>query len=172
MRRTGITMLGILLLLPACRPGQAPEATPQQATPEVEYLASEATASLDLPFSGAVRVGDVLYLSGTIGHVAGKRELVPGGVRAETRQAMEHIRSLLEHHGSSLDRLVHCTVMMADMNEWPAMNEVYRSFFTGPYPARSAFGVTGLALGARVEIECLAAVGHTAHEAAAGSPGG
>jgi 2-iminobutanoate/2-iminopropanoate deaminase len=63
----------------------------------------------------------------------------------------------VEESGSSMERVVKCTVMMADMAEWPRMNAVYATFFPGPRPARSAFGTTGLSLGARVEIECIAA---------------
>jgi 2-iminobutanoate/2-iminopropanoate deaminase len=71
---------------------------------------------------------------------------------------MENIKKLLEAHGYSMKQLVKCTVMLADMADWPAFNEIYKSFFSGKYPARSAFGTTGLALGARVEVECIAAV--------------
>ncbi len=110
------------------------------------------------PFSPAVRVGDVIFLSGQLGTrmVDGRPVLVSGGVEAETRQALENIRAIAEQSGSSMDRIAKCTVMMADMAEWPRMNAVYATFFPGPKPARSAFGTTGLALGARVEIECIA----------------
>lgn len=112
------------------------------------------------PFTPAVRIGNLLFLSGQIGttpDAAGG--LVPGGVEAETRQAMENIRDVLARTNSSLDRVVKCTVMMADMAEWPRMNQVYSTFFPNHKPARSAFGATALALGARVEIECIAAAG-------------
>jgi enamine deaminase RidA (YjgF/YER057c/UK114 family) len=73
---------------------------------------------------------------------------------------MENIRSVLVKNGSSLDKVVKCTVFMADMKEWASMNEVYVTFFDpARRPARSAFGTTGLALDARVEIECLAVDG-------------
>lgn len=115
-----------------------------------------------LPFSEAVRAGDLIFLSGQIGVVFGDEgpRLVEGGIGPETRRAMENVATALERTGSSLDRVVKCTAMLADMAEWPAMNEVYASFFPeGGLPARSAFGATGLALGARVEIECVAAAG-------------
>jgi len=112
-----------------------------------------------LPFSEAVQHGDTLYLSGQLGIVAGTMQLVAGGIEAEARQTMENIKATLEAHGSSLAQIVKCTVMLADMAEWPAFNEVYRTFFGGRYPARSAFATNGLALGARVEVECIAAVG-------------
>ena len=115
------------------------------------------TEDLGLPFSSAVQVDNTLYLSGNIGNVPGKNELVPGGIEAETRQTMDNIKAVVEQFGSSMDRIVKCTVFMADMNEWPAMNAVYRTYFETP-PARSAFGANGLALDARVEIECIAVV--------------
>jgi reactive intermediate/imine deaminase len=125
----------------------------------VEYLRSRITMEMGLPFSDAVRVGGMLYLSGQIGNRPGEMELVSGGIQAETRQTMENIKALLEANGSSMDRVVKCLVMMADIEEWPAMNEVYVTYFKDRYPARSAFAGTGLALGARVEIECWATVG-------------
>ena len=108
-----------------------------------------------LPFSEAVRVGDMLYLSGQLGtDSAGK--LVAGGIGPETRQALTNVAAVLARHGSSMDRVVKCTVMLADIREWAAMNEVYEEFFPEHRPARSAFGTTGLAMGARLEVECLA----------------
>jgi reactive intermediate/imine deaminase len=101
----------------------------------------------------------MLYLSGQIGTLPGSMTLVEGGIQTETRQTMENIRAVLERYGSSLERVVKCTVMIADMSEWPALNEIYVEFFPGPKPARSALGANGLALGARVEIECWATVG-------------
>jgi 2-iminobutanoate/2-iminopropanoate deaminase len=109
-----------------------------------------------LPFSAAVRVGDMLYLSGQIG-TDSAGQLVSGGIGPETRQTMENIRRVVEQNGSSMDRVVKCLVMLADMKEWGAMNEVYVRYFPHHLPARSAMGASGLALGARVEIECTAA---------------
>ena len=123
---------------------------------EVEYLNSPANKTLNLPFSEAVRVDKTLYLSGQLGNIPGTHELVPGGVGAETRQTLENISATLERHGSSLQQLVKCTIFLADINEWPAMNEVYKTFFSEHFPARSAIAGSGLALGARVEIECIA----------------
>jgi reactive intermediate/imine deaminase len=112
-----------------------------------------------LPFSAAVRVGDILYLSGQIGIKPGTLELVEGGVGPETRQTMENIRTVLEAAGSSLDRVVKCTVFLADIADYAEMNEVYRRYFLEKPPARSTVAGSGLALGARVEIECLALTG-------------
>ncbi|HEU5169012.1 MAG TPA: Rid family hydrolase [Gemmatimonadales bacterium] len=108
-----------------------------------------------LPFSEAVRVGNLLYLAGQLGTDSTGR-LVRGGIGPETRQAMQNIRAVLERHGSSLDRVVRCLVMLADVKDWASMNKVYVTYFPRHLPARSALGASGLALGARVEIECTA----------------
>lgn len=123
----------------------------------VEFLTPFGPATR--PFSPAVRVGGLIFLSGQVGTSADATGgLVAGGIEAETRQTMENIKAVLDSIGSGMDRVVKCTVMMADMAEWDRMNEVYRSYFAPErYPARSAIGANGLALGARVEIECIAA---------------
>ena len=168
-----IAALAATVALTACRPvsltdddgasGLDPSTSPTARTaaggPEVEYLATPEQQALGLPFSEAVRVGPMLYLSGQIGTLPGSMTLVEGGIQAETRQTMENIRAVLQRYGSSLERVVKCTVMIADMSEWPALNEIYVEFFPGPKPARSALGANGLALGARVEVECWATVG-------------
>lgn len=127
-------------------------------TDAVEYLNSGKVLPTNLPFSEAVRVGSTLYLSGQIGIVPGTRKLVEGGIKEEARQTMENIKTSLEAHGYAMTDVVKCTVMLADISEWGTFNEVYRSFFSGRYPARSALGANGLAFGARVEVECIAAV--------------
>jgi 2-iminobutanoate/2-iminopropanoate deaminase len=107
-----------------------------------------------------VRVGDVLYLSGALGNVPGKMELVPGGIEAETRQTMANIAAVLHARNLTFDDVFKCTAMLADMKEWPAFNAVYLTYFKPDrLPARSAFGASGIALGARVELECWAYVG-------------
>ncbi len=100
----------------------------------------------------------MLYLSGQLGTDSSTR-LVPGGIGPETRQALENIRGVLARAGATMDDLVKCTAMLADMSEWAAMNAEYVKHFSSRLPARSAFGASGLALGARVEIECIARVG-------------
>ncbi len=126
---------------------------------EPVYLTSEATASMNLPFSDAVRVGHLLFLSGQIGIAPGTRDLAPGGIQGEARQTMENIKTVLETNGSSMDRVIKATVMLADISEWPAFNEVYVTYFPGDKPARSAFAGSGLAFGARCEVEVIATVG-------------
>jgi 2-iminobutanoate/2-iminopropanoate deaminase len=110
-----------------------------------------------LPFSESVRVGDMLYLSGQIGTDANGK-LVAGGIRAEAQQMMDNIGAALLRGGSSFDRIVLCTVALADIDDWPAFNEVYRSYFSTHFPARMASASSGLALGARVEMQCNAVV--------------
>lgn len=129
---------------------------PEPAPPPVEYLKSD--PARPAPFSDAVRVGHMLYLTGQLG-TDGPSGLVSGGIKAETKQTMENIRRVLERNGSSLEQVVKCTVMLTDINDRSAMSEVYVAYFAKDrMPARSAFGVSGLALGARVEIECLATI--------------
>ena len=135
----------------------------QQRATSIEFLSAPGAEKLTLPFSEAVRVGDMLYLSGQIGTVPGTTEVVPGGISEETRQALENIKVILERNGSALNRVVKCTVFLADINEWPKMNEVYRTYFPKAPPARSAMAASGLALNARVEIECIAVVGQEQH---------
>lgn len=122
--------------------------------PEVEFLARPNAPG---PFSEAVRVDDIMFLSGVLGTDSTGR-LAPGGIGPETRQALENIKATLERNGLSMDRVVKCTAMLADIAEWPAMNAVYATYFPGPKPARSAFATNGLVRGARIELECIAAV--------------
>jgi len=103
-------------------------------------------------------LGDTLYVSGQIGNTPGELALVKGGIVPEARQALENIRAILQRHGSSMDRVIKCTVFLAEIKDWPAFNQVYREFFKANLPARSALATSGLALGARVEIECVAFV--------------
>lgn len=131
--------------------------------PHVQFAQSPHAAMQNLPFSEAVRVGDMLYLSGQLGTHPGTLQVVPGGIEAETRQCLENIKAVLERNGSSLGRVVKCSVFLADISEWPTFNEIYRTYFPASPPARSALAASGLALGARVEVECIAVVG---------SPGG
>lgn len=136
--------------------GEAAAGTPQV---RAEHLTTPEQQAMGFPFSEAVRVGNMLYLSGQVGNVPGTTTVVEGGIQAETRQTLENIKAVVERWGSSMDRVVKCTVMIDDMAEWPAMNEVYATYFPGPKPARSALGADGLALNAKVEIECWATVG-------------
>lgn len=126
----------------------------------MDFIVSRATRSAGLPFSDAVRVGDILCLSGQIGHRPGTLELVAGGIGAQTRQMMDNIARILNAEGRSFDDVFKCTVMLANMSEWQEFNKVYLEYFKPDrLPARSAFGANGLALGAAVEMECWAWAG-------------
>jgi len=130
-------------------------ASAAQARPD--FRQSVMDAEKGLPFSQSVQVGEVVYLSGQIGNRPGTLELVPGGMAAETRQTMENIRAALAVRSLTVADVFKCTVMLADMGQWAAFNEVYKSYFKpGRYPARSSFGASGLAMGAQVELECWA----------------
>jgi len=122
----------------------------------VQFPTTRKVLPANLPFAEAVRVGDILYLSGQIGIVPGTLTLVSGGTAGETRQTMENIKAALAAQGYTMADIVKCTVMLADIAEWNDFNEVYRSYFSGHFPARSAFGTSALSLGARVEVECMA----------------
>jgi reactive intermediate/imine deaminase len=142
MRR--LITIAAVLLAPAVAAAQAPQ-----------FLTTNPQSTA--PFSPAVKVGNMLYLAGQLGTDHGK--LVAGGIGPETRQALTNIKTVVEANGSDMEHVVKCTVFLADMKEWPAMNDVYRTMFTaGKFPARSAFGTTGLANDARAEIECIAVV--------------
>ena len=143
---TLMSLAGLVLFFGACW------STPA-ARSEAEYF--PVAGQRALPFAEAVRVGDMLYLSGQIG-TDSSRGLVSGGIEPETRQALTNIEAVLARHGATLADVVKCTAMLADMREWAAMNQVYVTFFRGHLPARSAFGTSGLALGARLELECMA----------------
>jgi len=151
---TSNTLLLLLtgIFLTACEP----QATANKGS-DIEFLNMPGMENLNRPFSTAVRVDNTLYLSGVIGTDPSARRPMPGGIAAETKRAMEIIGDELEAFGSSMDRIVKCTVFLADIDEWAAMNEVYVTFFDTP-PARSALGTSGLALGARMEIECIAVI--------------
>lgn len=124
----------------------------------IEHIGAPTHGGKRLPFSDAVRVGDMVYLSGAIGVAADGA--LPEGIEAQAREAMDHIGRVLERQGRGFDDIVKCTVMLKDMADWPAFNAVYVSYFDGQkFPARSAFGADGLALGALVELECLAYAG-------------
>ncbi len=125
------------------------------------FVAASAPAQAQapsLPFSPAVRAGDTLYLSGQIGKAPEGTDPHAEGFDAAVRQAMDNIGKILADNGIGFDRLVKCTVMLADMKDWSRFNATYISYFKGMrLPARSAFGANGLAMNAPLEVECIAA---------------
>ena len=155
--------LGMLVTIIACESPALPGNDTQQEggamaepTP-IEHIVPEGVARLPV-FTPAVRVGDLVFLSGAIGTPAsGELRVVDGGVGPETRATMENIRRVLDATGLGFEDLVKCTVFLADIADYGAMNEVYVTYFQGMEPpARSAMAGSGLALGAKVEIECIA----------------
>lgn len=138
--------------------GLAGAALPAAAQPAgIVHHDGGAFAGQGLPFSEAVEVNGLVFLSGQIGVRPGTLELVEGGIEAQARQTMDNIGATLKAAGLGFEHVVKCTVMLADMADWPAFNKVYVTYFQPPYPARSAFGASGLALGGRLEVECIAA---------------
>ena len=119
-----------------------------------EYFARSTLGDRPLPFSSAVRIGDMLYLSGQMGF----RDdgTLADGMEGQARQALENIRAVLHSAGLTFADVFHCTVMLADMAQWADFNKVYLEYFSDPLPTRSAFGASALALGGLVELECQA----------------
>jgi len=162
---TAVLQLGMILVgcqvAPVEDEPQAEVASGQTGTATmptpIEHIVPEGVARLPV-FTPAVRVGDLVFLSGAIGTPAsGELRVVDGGVGPETRAAMDNIGRVLAAAGLGYPDLVKCTVFLADIADYPGMNEVYVTFFEGMEPpARSAMAGSGLALGARVEIECIA----------------
>lgn len=113
-------------------------------------------SSSSAPFSTLVEVDGLIFLSGALGINPETGKLVEGGIEAESRQTLNNIKTSLAKENISMSRIVKCTVMLADIAEWPQLNKVYAQFFDDNYPARSAFAARALALNARVEIECIA----------------
>jgi 2-iminobutanoate/2-iminopropanoate deaminase len=127
-----------------------------EGTPPPQYL--NADPNTTAPFSDAVRAGSMLYLAGQLGLDADGK-LVPGGITPESERAMENLKGTLERNGSSLDRVVSCLLLLADIRDREAFNAVYQKYFAkGRFPARSAIGTSGLYMGARLEISCTAVV--------------
>jgi len=112
-------------------------------------------AGMGYPYSESARVGDLLFLAGQIGENADGK-LVPGGIQSEAEQMMLNIEAALVRRGLAMEHVIKCTVFLADIAEWGSFNEVYKTHFSQPYPARSALGASGLAANARVEMECIA----------------
>jgi 2-iminobutanoate/2-iminopropanoate deaminase len=110
------------------------------------------------PYEAVRQGGGLLFLAGQLG-TRDDGSLVPGGIQPETRRALEKIKALVESEGSTMDRVVKCTVFLADVAEWDAMNVEYAKFFPGRKPARTAVGGIGIPRMGRVEIECVASAG-------------
>jgi 2-iminobutanoate/2-iminopropanoate deaminase len=126
---------------------------------EAWYYVTPESAALNLPFSDAVIFNGLLVMSGQLGVDPATFKLVEGGIEAETHRIFSNMKALLAAHDASLADIVKCTVMIADISQWPAFNTIYLGYFPEHKPARSALGANGLALNAAVELECWAALG-------------
>lgn len=145
------TLIMLALYAATTTPAAAQEAT----RPAVEYFPAPALPTGPAPFSTAVRVGDVLYLSGAIGMAPDGR--LPETFEGQARQVMENIGAALKARGLGWGDVFKCTAMLDNMADWPKFNAIYVPYFpAGRLPARSAFGADGLALGALIELECMA----------------
>jgi 2-iminobutanoate/2-iminopropanoate deaminase len=108
------------------------------------------------PYSQAIECNGLLFISGQIPIDPSTGAIVDGDIKVQTRRVLQNITAILEAAGYQLDDVIKCTVLMADMNDFAAMNEIYGEFFTNNKPARAAFGVVQLPMKAKVEIECIA----------------
>jgi 2-iminobutanoate/2-iminopropanoate deaminase len=111
------------------------------------------------PYSPGIRVGELIFIAGQLGIDSATGALVPGGIEAETRQALHNMGNVLEAAGATLENVVKTTVFLRDINEFARMNAIYGEYFSDKPPARSAFQVVALPLGAAVEIEAIAIAG-------------
>lgn len=130
--------------------------TASLASAQVSFFNDGAGVDQNLPFSESVRVNELLFISGQVG-TDESGALVDGGVEPESRQVMDNIKQIIHRRGLTMDDVVKCTVFLADVSQWGDFNQVYTTYFSKPYPARSALGANGLALGAALEVECIAA---------------
>lgn len=122
---------------------------------QVFFYPSHKPKKANAPFSDAVQVGNTFYLSGQIGMNHDIRELVSGGIEAETKQTLKNIEEVLTFHGLKLENVVKATVILSTMEDFSIMNTVYESYFQQK-PARTTFAASGLASGAKIEIEVVA----------------
>ena len=144
-----IKVLSILILFSGCS---------TQTNNDAEYFVSDKSKELNFPFSDASIVGNIIYVSGQVGSEPGTREIVEGGIAAETLQTLNNINMILNDLGSNSDKIFKCLCMLEDINDYTEMNKAYTMFFNNrdSLPSRSTFAGSGLALGAKIEIECWA----------------
>jgi 2-iminobutanoate/2-iminopropanoate deaminase len=109
-------------------------------------------------YSQATRLGGLVFVSGQLGMDPATRALVPGGIKAETRQALDNIRAILDEAGSALDMVARCNIFITNFDWLPQMNDVYREFFAAHRPAKTTVEVSRLDRGAAIEIEVVAGI--------------
>ena len=144
-----IKFLSILILFSSCS---------TKTHNDAEYYVSETSKELKFPFSDASIVGDIIYVSGQVGSKPGTRKIAEGGIGAETIQTLNNIKMTLNDLGSNSDKIFKCLCMLEDINDYTEMNNAYTRYFNSRdnLPSRSTFAGSGLALGAKIEIECWA----------------
>jgi len=124
--------------------------------PEKQVIIAERAPKAIGPYSAAIRNGSMIFTSGQVGVNPQTGELAPGGVAAQTRQALQNLQTVLEAAGASLGEVVKTTVFLSDINDYGSVNSIYAEFFDQKPPARSAVQVAALPKGAAVEIEAIA----------------
>lgn len=124
-----------------------------------DVISTDAAPAAVGPYSQAIRAGDLVFTAGQLGIDPATGELASDDAAGQAERALRNLEAILAAAGSGLERLIKVTVYLADIGDWPALNEVYGSVLPEPYPARSAFAVKDLPRGARVEIEAVAIAG-------------
>jgi len=157
MRANFHIILLIILLFNSCVSVENKEVISKaDAQDPIRFINSQENIDRGYPFSEATIVNGIIYLSGGIGTLP-DGSLVSGGIIEETKQTLTNIKNKLDKMGGSMDDVFKCTCMLADIKDWPLMSQEYKKFFNNEkLPARSAFAGSGLALGAKLEIECMA----------------
>lgn len=148
MKKTHLLVI-LVACLYSCRPNAG-------ADTSITFHETHEPKKVNAPFSDAVQVGNLYFLSGQVGMNHSTRKLVTGGIEQETKQTLENIKAVLKHHDMDMNNVVKCTVILSDINDFSAFNEVYKTYFPQK-PARTTFAAKGLAVGAKIEIECIAA---------------
>lgn len=146
MKKVQSVFLFIFIVFTSCR---------DQKTDGLMFYESHEPKKINAPFSDVVEANGFLFLAGQVGMDHGTRTLVQGGLKAETKQCIQNIKDVLEYHGSSLDHVVKCTVILKNIEHFSAFNEVYKTYFPNK-PARTTFAASGLAVGAQIEIDVIA----------------
>ena len=135
--------------------GGEDEKATAKAPIEVTYHASHEPKKANAPFSDAVQVGDLYFLSGQIGMDQSTRTLVEGGIETETKQTLENIKAVLAHHDMDMSHVVKSLVVLDNIEDFAAFNEIYKTYLPQK-PARTTFAAEALAAGAKIEIEVIA----------------
>ena len=150
-----------LIILSACNESNKEKEDTREivevAKSKIEFLESKVERRKSAPYSDAVRIGDILFLTGQVGFNNDSLKIAQGGIKAEATQALENIKAVLETNGSDLEHVAKCTVILTDRNDFADFNEVFRQYFPKNKPARTTF-VADLVIDAKIEIDVIAAI--------------